>query len=150
GAWKGGPEGLGGLKDLPGFDWLAFNEAYAIRVADNATFALATGGENFDVTDAWLAAIGGLSQLQTLQIINESGITEAGLAHLAALTNLETLDLRVVGKLSEVGTSHLGKIKNLRRLSISTPVDDAALGPLASMKTLEYLDVTGKEITDAG
>jgi len=64
-------------------------------------------GGNTQITDAGLANVKGLTQLQSLNL-NGTKITDAGLEHLKGLANLQTLDLEAT-RVTNAGIADLKK-----------------------------------------
>jgi beta-lactamase regulating signal transducer with metallopeptidase domain/Leucine-rich repeat (LRR) protein len=103
-----------------------------------------------EVTDAGLAYLAGLTQLQYLNLQEITNITDAGLEHLKGLTKLEDLRLYRVA-ITDVGLEHLKGLTGLRRLDlIGTKVTDAGLANLKVLNGLQDLSLSGPGITDAG
>ncbi|MHB1037765.1 MAG: leucine-rich repeat domain-containing protein [Pirellulales bacterium] len=71
---------------------------------------------NVKITDAWLACLKGLTQLQTLNL-GSTKVTDAGLAHLKALTQLQTLNLGAT-KVTDAGLAHLKGWTQLKALNL--------------------------------
>jgi Leucine-rich repeat (LRR) protein len=126
---------------------------------------------NPDITDADLAPLASLTELETLAL-SSTKITNAGLAHLEGLTSLTELDLvetnvtdaglfRLRGmvklrslnlaatKIRGRGLVDLGRLANLRSLSLlHTRVTGPDLVYLKALTHLEVLDLSGA-ITDS-
>ncbi len=101
------------------------------------------------VTDADLAALGQLTQLEVVNL-NGSAVTDAGVAHLAGLTKLRELHLNDV-PITDVGLAHLAGLIALEQLYCSTArVTDAGLATLTRFPNLSMLSLCGARITDAG
>lgn len=104
------------------------------------------------LTDAGLAHVANLPNLNTLAIDCCSRVTSEGLAHLAALDNLHTLNMDGCYSLSDVGLGHLGALEQLRKLTISCcQITNAGLAHLFVITTLTHLTLGSLPlITDAG
>ncbi len=101
------------------------------------------------VTDADLACLTGLSQLQRLDL-SGTAVTDAGLQSLGAIVQLRQLVLANT-KISDAGLGHLRGLVHLRVLNLATtPVTDAGLGPLRGLRELVELNLSNTKVTDAG
>ena len=123
-------------------------------------------------TDAGLAAIGRITNLQTLEIegprftdaglrdceldklvildLRGTRVTDAGLAVLADLAHLHSLVI-LRSELDGTGCGALTGIKTLSQLFLmDVPVTDAGLREIAKLENLEELGVRGAFITDDG
>ncbi len=101
------------------------------------------------VTDADLAHLAGLTNLQVLYLDNTQ-VTDAGLAHLTGLTNLQVLDLDNT-QVTDAGLAHLAGLTNLKGLGLSnTQVTDTGLAHLTGLTNLQVLDLDNTQVTDAG
>lgn len=127
-------------------------------------------------TDAGLARIRGLKNLEKIYIWDAFAVSDVGVAHLAEMTNLETIhlgnskitdeSLRIFSKLSKLeylslqGNSFtdkgLGYIQNLSQLKSlwlglgESEFTDDGLKYLARLTQLETLSLQGSSITDSG
>ncbi|MBX9878033.1 MAG: hypothetical protein K2Y22_06195 [Candidatus Obscuribacterales bacterium] len=104
------------------------------------------------LTDEDLAALlPDCPNLRSLKL-RATDITDAGLAHLSGLRNLEMLDLGQMSNITNDGMRHLSGLTQLRSLNIdySTTVGDAGLAHLQGLTNLEVLWTDGRNITDAG
>jgi hypothetical protein len=93
------------------------------KKATTIDFAVSIGNK---VTDAELATLSNLPDIEVLELGNNPGITDAGLAHLSGLANLKTLYL--------YGTSVRGP----------------GIGVVATLPKLEALSLQGTPVTDRG
>jgi Leucine-rich repeat (LRR) protein len=101
------------------------------------------------VTDAGLANLEGLTELQSLDL-RDTEVTDAGLEHLKGLTKLWSLDLRNTRVTGE-GLEDLKGLPQLRELYLSdTQVTDAGLEHLKGLNTIQSLYLIHTQITDAG
>ena len=116
------------LKVLPRLQWL---ELYA------------------EVTDAGLANIVGLTQLQRLKL-DGTQITDAGLARIAGMVQLQSLELGNA-QITEAGLTSITGLTQLRDLSLhSRQITDAGLARLTQLSEIGRLDLSHTHITDAG
>ena len=132
------------------------------------------------LSDVFVATIGHMSSLTTLNLLKSDGVTQAGLAALttlsklkhldltgcndvsdivffclARLTRLESLILANCGTWSEEGIVSLTSLENLRLLDLgylNTPLTDESLtGLTTGLSGLTSLDLSGAgNVTDAG
>ena len=127
--WHGGDEGLEQLQNLPGLMWLDL--------------------EGTKVTDAALAKVGLLTQLEGLKL-GHTQITDRGIAYLRTLRALEGLSLPGT-KITAAGLEHLAPLAKLRMLNLaSTKIGDAGLEKLNRQRQLDELNISHAEITDKG
>jgi hypothetical protein len=91
-----------------------------------------------------------LTGLQKLDL-SFTRITDAGLAHLAKLGQLEELKLSGVIDLTDTGLVRLRGLKNLRTLDLSgTMVTNDGLAHLSGLTGLQKLDLSVNQITNSG
>ena len=77
-------------------------------------------------------------------------VTDAGLANLKGLTNLQKLDLTICRKISDAGLVHLRGLTNLQKLYLAgTKVTDAGLVHLKGFTNLKNLGLSNTKITRA-
>ena len=101
------------------------------------------------ITDAGLANLAGLTELQILYL-SDVPITDRGLAHLGDLDRLTVLSLQNT-KITGKGLVHLKDLTDLEVLNLSdTAVTDDALEHLGSLAELDTLALEGTMVTDAG
>ena len=114
----------------------------------NLFFAISYQGET---TDSDLGHIQNLTGLRSLFFHGHpSGITDAGLAKLTGMKQLETLFLEGAS-ITDAGIVHLKSLPSLRELSLwSTQISDAGLYQLSSMDSLVDLAVYNTKITNKG
>jgi hypothetical protein len=127
-----------------------------------------------NITDAGLANLQGLTQLQNLSLYDNNGITDAGLANLKNAKGLRELDLgdtpigdagleQLTGltqlqflnldktKVTSTGMGHLKGMANLGKLRLNdTAVDDAGLEHLKGLSKLKELFVQDAKVTEEG
>ena len=102
------------------------------------------------LSDQRLTDLRNLVHLKHLMLPRSRDITDAGLANLAALTELETLHLDGTGVRGE-GLKHLQRMKKLKELYLeNTRLDDNGLAIIGSLRSLTWLELAGTEVTDAG
>lgn len=102
------------------------------------------------VDDSWLVHLTDLKNLTALQF-SDAGITDAGLATLGKLVDLEQLDFNGCSKVSGAGLKHVCGLAKLRSLDLlGTSVDDDSLVHLKGLKQLTFLRLDCTRISDAG
>lgn len=102
------------------------------------------------ITDAGLATIGQLDDLEQLRLYDCSKVSGAGLIHLRGLMNLSSLDVEKTNVDGD-GLKDLRGLPNLRSLNLlETRVDDDGLVHLEGLKQLRSLRLDCTRITDAG
>jgi cellulose synthase/poly-beta-1,6-N-acetylglucosamine synthase-like glycosyltransferase/Leucine-rich repeat (LRR) protein len=100
------------------------------------------------IDDAGLAHLGKLVRLESLALANTT-VSGAGFRDLGSLDNLVTLNLNAT-RVGDSALRHLGKLPKLKRLELSgTRITDGSLQKVAAAK-LEYLDLYGTNVSDAG
>jgi hypothetical protein len=106
-------------------------------------------------TDAPIAAIGRLTQLQDLGLFESltryrSGVGDASLEHLKGLTNLSVLNF-TFWPVTDAELAHLTAMTKLSTLGLpGTEVTDAGLVNLKCLRSLAKLDLSGTKVTDDG
>ena len=101
------------------------------------------------VTDAGLANLSGLPQLQKLEL-QFAQITDAGLAYLADLESLRMLSL-LGTPVGDAGMHHVAKLKGLVDLSLGkTKVTGRGLEQLAGLRNLRVLNLQATDLGDDG
>jgi WD40 repeat protein len=106
------------------------------------------------VTDAGLAYLKGLPQLQSLNLEECGKITDAGLANVKGLTRLKMLNLRRTN-ITDAGMVNLKGLTQLDVLMLESisegrDVTDAGLANLKGLTQLTALILVNAKITDAG
>lgn len=119
-----------------------------------------TLGDESRVNDAALAHIAGFTTLKRLSITSipiasTSEITDAGLAHLGRLVDLEELTLQAGNRVTDTGLQPLNRLSKLRLLNLSYgQPGDAGFAVLGQLTSLEDLVVSAPDnqsrISDAG
>lgn len=74
--------------------------------------------ELFYATDADLACVARLREVQWLSLLRSIDLTDAGLAHLSSLENLQTLQISEAEQLTDAGIAHLQRLKSLKILRL--------------------------------
>ncbi len=123
-------EGLEHLAAMPELEALHLNRCRSARMA--------------------IADIGRVTQLKELWL-KDANIIDADLQQLGALTNLETLSLADNRGIDGSGLKFLAKLPKLRWVSLSeTGVTDRALEGLSGARSLQFLNLSGTQITGSG
>jgi hypothetical protein len=121
-------------------DDLAMFEGQAVR-------SLNLYGTN--ITDAGLAHLAGLSDLQTLNL-NDTEVGDAGLEQLRGLPHLKELSVFHT-RVTDAGLEHLQGMTSLQILTVSGDrITNTGLAHLAGLSHLQNLTVSGEKITDKG
>ena len=103
-----------------------------------------------DEFDEVLAQIGQLSRLKFLTFI-DAPVTDAGLAHLEGLSNLESFMLRGRNEVTDAGVAHLARMTTLKGLYLeNSRISDAGLSYVSGLTGLETVNLGGTQIGDAG
>ena len=120
------------------------------KFEDGFVVGVTLGGEK--VSDAVLEPLQELSRLRWLKLADvPDRITDAGLAHLAGLTNLEALELSQLSAVTDAGLVHLKGMSKLVELHLSdTKITDAGLAHLKGLANLTRLGLSGTQVSDAG
>ncbi len=119
-------EGLASLRDLPNLRQLGFGR--------------------FEPTDAVLGYLRGHAYLRVLGL-RGARVTDAGLANLEGMVNLEHLSLPNLQSVTSTGLAHLSRLKRLRILNLEgAPIDSSGLSYLADLHHLEKLYLRGADI----
>ena len=106
-------------------------------------------GDDVNVTDAGLANLKGLTQLQQLHLAAPN-VTDAGLENLQGLTQLETLVL-MDARVTDAGLENLNRLTRLQSLSLArTNVTDAGLVHLKGLTKLQYLGLWNTKVSGVG
>ena len=103
-------------------------------------------GGDWPVTDAGLAHLSGLKDLEELRFTKIRGLTEAGMVHLKPLRSLKKLAGLTI---TDVGLAQLEGMKSLESLEYFAG-SDTGLAWLAKTFKLKELRVSGEQITDEG
>ncbi len=146
--YKAQPPGPEWLRKLLGTDFFSS----VIRVgffSDEVMADMRMLHVSTQLTDAGLARIAGLTQLQGLSL-NSTQITDAGLAQIAGLPQLQALYL-YNAQITDAGLLHIARLNRLRWLYLGTSqITDAGLKHLAGLNQLQALYFTSTNITDEG
>ena len=123
---------------------LALAEVGKLNRLKHLTFVLTP------VSDAGLAHLEGLSNLESLMLRGQNGVTDAGVAHLARMTSLKGLYLEN-SQISDAGLAYVSRLTGLETLNLArTRIGDAGLAQLDGLARLETLGLDGTKVTDAG
>ena len=88
------------------------------------------------ITDAELAQVKGLTQLENLSI-EDTQVTDAGLEHIKRLTQLHSLSLENA-PITDAGLQHITRLARLEELTLKdTPITDAGLQHLEGLIQLQ-------------
>jgi uncharacterized membrane protein len=102
------------------------------------------------VTDAGLAHLEGLSNLESLMLRSCTKFSDAGLVHLEGLASLQGLYLDGA-KVTDAGLVHLRRLTQLEKLGLDrASVSDAGLVHLEGMSRLRFLNLRGTRVSDGG
>ena len=102
------------------------------------------------ITDAGMADLKGLTNLQKLDLAICRKITDAGLVHLVGLTNLQSLYLRRT-KITDAGLKDVVKLQQLTHLWLyNTQITDEGLKELVKLQKLRNLVLIDTKTTKAG
>lgn len=100
-------------------------------------------------TDAGMANLKALPRIRVLGL-TASNITDDGLVHIARLSSLEELGLGGT-RVTDAGMAHLRSLRSVRVLVLdSTQVGDAGLAQIKDLPNLEQLALDYTRVTDAG
>jgi hypothetical protein len=117
---------------------------------DESRSVTMVNGRWSEITDAGLAHLEGLTQLQSLYL-NETQVTDAGLVHLRGLSQLAAFLSLSDTQVSDAGLVHLGGLTQLIYLILDgTQVTDAGLAHLRGLTRLKVLTLDATQVTDAG
>ena len=104
---------------------------------------------NVKITDAGLAPVAALTQLQTLNLWGD-GVSDAGLVYLPKLTQLRRVNLPYA-RVTDAGLVNLEGLSQLEVLDLSdTNITDAGLVHLKGLTKLQWLMLFGTKITGSG
>lgn len=102
------------------------------------------------VTNDMLAGLESLQDLTALQLFRTS-ISSAGLAPVGHLSKLESLDVIDASGISDDAVAHLLPLRSLKQLRLfQTKVGDDGATVLTALDGIERLSLEGNKITDAG
>lgn len=102
------------------------------------------------VKDADIEPLKNLPHLEELRL-EQSHVTDAGLAHLQVLKQLQILDLHKSLLITDKGIEALAPLSKLHKLELSyTRVTDGAVNALVTLKGLKTLHLSGTRITADG
>ncbi|MCI0459201.1 MAG: hypothetical protein L0Z62_19770 [Gemmataceae bacterium] len=101
-------------------------------------------------SDAGLAQLKGLTELEWLDLSGMRMLTDSGLAHLKRLTSLKTLDLSNADSVTDSGLARLKGLTKLEVLKLNRRVTSAGLAHLKGLTNLTVLELPGADVTDEG
>lgn len=103
-----------------------------------------------DITDADLAGLAGMKQLQFLELSHNPGVTDAGVAALTGLAGLRYLDLTGTS-VNGTGLKDRTDMVSLEQLTLDDcPVTDESLAAIPRFPKLEELHLARTDVTDKG
>lgn len=105
-----------------------------------------------DVTNAGIAHLQPLTQLQSLDLHSCRDLTDASLLYLQPLTHLQSLDLNSCYKFTDAGLAHVQPLTHLQSLTLNFGFNftDAGLDNLQPLTLLQSLNLYGCDrVTDA-
>ena len=117
----------------------------------SALRALKVGGNQ--LTDTHLASVSNLQNLQamTFRTLGFTKFSDAGLAPLGKLANLQELRINGSTKVTDAGVVHLAKLKKLEKLDIGrTGISSACATTLGKLPALKELEVVGSRFGPDG
>jgi Leucine-rich repeat (LRR) protein len=156
-----GDDDLAGVKDIAGLSAISIYPAPKLTAAGMSHLAAVRGLETLvlhdsSITDQLAAPLRGLSGLGHLSIAG-GNLTDAGLAFVAGMNDLESLEWRagkgIAGapKINGAGLSYLKGHKNLAIISLEgETMDDVGLENLGAIRSLRELKLERVRITDGG
>ncbi|NUQ35552.1 MAG: hypothetical protein HUU29_11505, partial [Planctomycetaceae bacterium] len=115
--------------------------------------------ESCAITDEALSSIGKLKSLKRVWLLRGdyggSALTNAGVAHLSKLSNLEYLEIGRMEKVTNEGLAELSKLKSLKRIELGAlgEVTGKVFSTLSKITALEFIgfyycgDVTGQDLS---
>jgi Concanavalin A-like lectin/glucanases superfamily/Leucine rich repeat/Leucine Rich repeat len=104
---------------------------------------------NYKITDADLAHLKALPELETLDLLDCEKIGDKGIAEIKSLTRLRELNLNGT-KVSDKGLAEIAGLKELRKLVLEdTRIGDAGVAHLKGLGQLEVLVLSNTSVTDA-
>jgi internalin A len=142
---------LGGCSSTPEEQALATIEGVGGTVRSDAEgHVISIDLSGTPVRDNTLAAIAVFPHVQTINCTNASRITGSGLAALRGLSQLETLYL-VNTQLDDAGMEHIKHLTSLKTLQLGhTNITDAGMPALDSLTQLQTLSIANTAVSDAG
>lgn len=101
------------------------------------------------LTDAAIAKLRNLKQLKVLDLMH-TFVTGKGVEALAHLSNLEQFTVDDLHLLTPASMKALGSLPNLRRIPELPSGATELIEPLAGLRKLEVLRISGQDLTDEG
>lgn len=105
--------------------------------------------EGEKVTEAGVAHLAGLTKVQKLTVLRGAGFKGDALAALGGMTELQELELIYTPTVDKAGGAQVGKLKTLRKLRFGSTTADGLAG-IAGLDRLEDLDLNYSGATDEG
>jgi uncharacterized protein YndB with AHSA1/START domain len=104
------------------------------------------------ITDAGLACLSGMTSLQSLSISGLEGFKGAGFAHIGKLESLDTLEISYCENLESPAADTFAASKSLRQVTLSNcaKLDDKLLAALTKCPQLSFISITEIGVTDKG
>ncbi|MCE5228965.1 hypothetical protein LLG95_05135, partial [bacterium] len=110
---------------------------------------LGLGNPHNKITDAGLATIATMRNIEEIDLHWNEKITDAGVAHLASMPALKSIDIHNARLLTAKGAVILGKITTLEELDLPF-LNDASVAELRNLHHLKSLKSGSSAVTDAG
>jgi len=101
----------------------------------------------YGLTDDEMAGIAALQTVNEMEIV-ATKLTDAGLASIAKLRNLEVLHLDGTTKMTDEGLKALATLPNLRHLRLTGPFTDRGVQYLASLPSLKVLWLESPRVSE--
>jgi len=101
----------------------------------------------YGLTDDEMAGIATLQSVNEMEIVAPK-LTDAGLASIAKLRNLEVLHLNGTAMMTDNGLKALASLPKLRHLRLAGPFTDRGVQALASMPSLKVLWLESPNVTE--
>jgi hypothetical protein len=147
-------EDLVDISDLAQLKKLKYLDLLRTAVRDLTPLAGLTDLENLDISDTKVADLGPLAALTRLRRLSASTTLVSSLSPLANLVELESLwlystevtDITALANLPRLKTLALGL--NVHERDPSSPPSVSDITPLAGLRNLELLYLTGTTVTD--
>jgi Leucine-rich repeat (LRR) protein len=143
------------LATLASVGWATGDTAWIERAGGTVTRDTAGKIVAVDLRSSWVtdSDVPALAQLPDLKRLDLSltRISDRGLRALKTAPAIEDLNLYFAEQISDEGTAIVKGWKHLKRLNLrGTKITDSTLEFVASVPTLEWLDVGWSQITDTG
>lgn len=148
--------GLAHLRDLPLRELVVYSSQ---RLTDQGIAAIAELKQLTRLDLAWAKALSDdqvaeltkLPALRELSVWGSGQLTDAGLQHISTLPHLESLTFSHARQITSNGISRLAALTKLQELKMGyMPLSDEAMAPVSRIKSLEYVEMHGLDITGQG